>query len=232
MIRAGKDESAFDSKLRPGEMQLLQALAIAASESGPVAESLVELMGLIGRHYQWALGRIVNRGEIDIGGQSSFLWANTAAEGPHSELPEWRNDYDSSLSSGGEPIIIADLLNEKDGKFYSDQANPALRGYVVGSIRAENQDAAILEFFAPRPITEEPNLRGIIAHAAALIGLVIERERSHFRLRESERRFRGIFDHSYQFIGLLSPDGTLIEVNQTALEVGGLSENEVVGRRI
>ena len=46
----------------------------------------------------------------------------------------------------------------------------------------------------------------------------------------SEMRFRDIFDSTFQFIGLLGPDGTLLEANRTALEFGGLSAADVVGR--
>jgi PAS domain S-box-containing protein len=49
-------------------------------------------------------------------------------------------------------------------------------------------------------------------------------------VRERERRFRAIFDGAFQFIGLLQPDGILLEVNQTALEFGGVRPEEVIGR--
>lgn len=49
-------------------------------------------------------------------------------------------------------------------------------------------------------------------------------------LRESERRFRAIFNQSFEFIGLMEPDGTLIEANQTALDFGGLTSEEVINR--
>jgi PAS domain S-box-containing protein len=49
-------------------------------------------------------------------------------------------------------------------------------------------------------------------------------------LRESERRFRAIFDQTFQFIGLLKPDGTLLEANQTALDFGGISHADIIGR--
>lgn len=42
--------------------------------------------------------------------------------------------------------------------------------------------------------------------------------------------FRFIFDASYQFIGLLEPDGTLIEANQAALDFGGLRREDVIGK--
>ncbi|MBI1296381.1 PAS domain-containing protein [bacterium] len=41
--------------------------------------------------------------------------------------------------------------------------------------------------------------------------------------------FRFVFDTTFQFIGLLTPDGTLLEANQTALEFGGLTRDDVVG---
>ncbi|MEI2580761.1 hypothetical protein [Scytonema sp. PRP1] len=40
-------------------------------------------------------------------------------------------------------------------------------------------------------------------------------------LRESELRFRAIFNQTFQFMGLMKPDGTLVEANQTAFEFGG-----------
>lgn len=52
------------------------------------------------------------------------------------------------------------------------------------------------------------------------------------QLRDSERRFRAIFDESYQLIFLLEPDGTLSEPNATALSFAGLRSEEVVGRKI
>ncbi|NKC33728.1 ATP-binding protein [Falsiroseomonas selenitidurans] len=50
------------------------------------------------------------------------------------------------------------------------------------------------------------------------------------RLREGEARFRGIFDATFQFIGLLSPDGTLLEANEAMLRLGGVQAEDVVGR--
>jgi len=59
---------------------------------------------------------------------------------------------------------------------------------------------------------------------------VTERKRAETALVDSERRFRAIFDSSYQLIGLLEPDGTLVQANQAALDLGGLKEKDVIGR--
>ncbi|WP_271251727.1 PAS domain-containing protein [Pseudanabaena sp. Chao 1811] len=50
--------------------------------------------------------------------------------------------------------------------------------------------------------------------------------------KESELRFKGIFDNTFQFIGLLSTDGILLEANQTALDFGGVTHEEVIGKPI
>ena len=47
-------------------------------------------------------------------------------------------------------------------------------------------------------------------------------------LAESERRFRGIFDSALQFMALLRPDGTVLEVNRTALSWSEITPDEIV----
>jgi PAS domain S-box-containing protein len=53
---------------------------------------------------------------------------------------------------------------------------------------------------------------------------------SHESPQDAALRLRAIFDHAFQFMGLLSPSGVVLEVNRAALEFGGLSADEVVGR--
>jgi PAS domain S-box-containing protein len=53
---------------------------------------------------------------------------------------------------------------------------------------------------------------------------------SEERLEASERRFRGIFDSMFHFSGLLAPDGTLLEANQTALDLIQKPLAEVLGK--
>lgn len=59
---------------------------------------------------------------------------------------------------------------------------------------------------------------------------VRESERAATALRESERRFQAIFHAQFQFIGLMAPDGTLLEANRTALTAAGVAEADVLGK--
>jgi PAS domain S-box-containing protein len=59
---------------------------------------------------------------------------------------------------------------------------------------------------------------------------ITDRKKAEQALRESERRFRAIFDGTYEFVGLLDTAGTLIEANQTSLDFIGARAKDVVGR--
>ena len=59
---------------------------------------------------------------------------------------------------------------------------------------------------------------------------ITERKRAEEALRESERKFHAIFDQSFEFIGLMTIDGTLIEANKTAMSFIGAKESDVIGR--
>ncbi|MEG3858997.1 sensor histidine kinase [Microcoleus sp. herbarium12] len=64
------------------------------------------------------------------------------------------------------------------------------------------------------------------------IRYAIERSQTFQMLRESERRFRAIFDSSFQLTKLLTPEGVVLEVNETALDFSGLRSEDIVGRPI
>ncbi|MFW5929816.1 MAG: PAS domain S-box protein [Halobacteriota archaeon] len=50
--------------------------------------------------------------------------------------------------------------------------------------------------------------------------------------KRRQRRYEAVFDHTYQFSVLLSPDGRVLEVNRAALEFVAADRDDVVGTRI
>ncbi len=59
---------------------------------------------------------------------------------------------------------------------------------------------------------------------------ITSRKQAEELLRDSERKFRAIFDNTFQFVGLLDTAGILLEANRTALEAIGVTQNDVVGQ--
>ena len=59
---------------------------------------------------------------------------------------------------------------------------------------------------------------------------IAERESMEEALRASERRFHAIFDQTFEFIGLMTPEGILIEANRSSLEYAGIDPDDVLGK--
>jgi PAS domain S-box-containing protein len=59
---------------------------------------------------------------------------------------------------------------------------------------------------------------------------ITESKKAEEELRSREQRFRAIFNSTFQFMGLLKPDGTLLDANQVALDFLSLELSSVVGR--
>jgi PAS domain S-box-containing protein len=59
---------------------------------------------------------------------------------------------------------------------------------------------------------------------------ITSRKQAEESLRESERKFRAIFDNTFQFIGLLDTAGVVLEANRTALDAIGATPDDVVGQ--
>jgi PAS domain S-box-containing protein len=59
---------------------------------------------------------------------------------------------------------------------------------------------------------------------------ITERKYAEEALRQSEQKFRAIFDGTFQFIGLLAPDGIVLEANQPALEAIGANLADIAGQ--
>jgi PAS domain S-box-containing protein len=47
--------------------------------------------------------------------------------------------------------------------------------------------------------------------------------------KERERRLEAVFNRTFQFMGLLEPDGTVLKVNNAAVEFAGVDREELVG---
>jgi PAS domain S-box-containing protein len=80
-------------------------------------------------------------------------------------------------------------------------------------------------------VTAVSDAAGRPQFAVAVVLDISARKAAEDALRESELRFRAVFDQSAEFIGLLALDGTLRDCNNSPLRAAGWRREEVLGRK-
>ncbi|MFZ0449625.1 MAG: response regulator [Desulfatiglandaceae bacterium] len=101
-------------------------------------------------------------------------------------------------------------------------------GTMENAIQALRDDGAY--DYLRKPLEDIEELLICVGNALERRRFRIENEKLVTELRESERKFRAIFDQTFQFIGIMTIDGTLIEVNRTALDFSGIEEKDALGK--
>ena len=96
-----------------------------------------------------------------------------------------------------------------------------VKGYEI----ALRNDRTIMVDYIPI-IDSDGQRRGRIWHHQD----ITERKQAAEALRRSEEKFRAIFDSTFQFTGMMTPDGILTEVNRTALDFAGAQLEDVINR--
>ena len=79
-----------------------------------------------------------------------------------------------------------------------------------------------------RDVTEEETLKRLQSKEKARLELAVQQRTRE--LASSERKFRAMFDQSIHLIGLLTPTGTLVEANATALSLAHVPADQVLGK--
>ena len=91
--------------------------------------------------------------------------------------------------------------------------------------------AASTQFLADR-ITFYPwaGAAGMLLLTGLLATYLLRRGRMAAILAENERKLRGILDQTFQLVGLLTPDGKVIEANKASLDFVGARKSSVLNR--
>jgi PAS domain S-box-containing protein len=136
----------------------------------------------------------------------------------------------------GKPIWVPDVT--KDASFLRAKAaeQAGLHAALALPIFLSGQLLGVLELFSRSARRTDKNtiasLMAVNSNIAHFIEYRLKKEESDKKeklLREGERRFRALFDQTFQFISILSPEGIVLESNRSGLSFEGLNPLDVIG---
>lgn len=166
-------------------------------------------------------------GIVLLGARAETLFANRAVL----EIFGARSDQVVGKSSGQ---FEATAIRE-DGREMPFEERPAPRairskqpvyGEVVGWRRPGSHEVLWTLVDAVPHMTQQ----GEVANVILSISDITERKRAEEALRESEERFRTLVENLHVGVALMGPQAEILFANQAALEIFGLSPEQVLGK--
>jgi len=111
--------------------------------------------------------------------------------------------------------------------------NKTKEGFIKQIKLLQKRIAELEEYESERKELDNRIIRRSVELASTNVDLqneIKKRKKVEEELKESERRIRALYDQTFQFIGLMTPGGILIEANRTALEFSGIKLSDVLNK--
>jgi two-component system sensor kinase FixL len=131
----------------------------------------------------------------------------------------------------------AEILGKNIQDFFTRESQH-ISDYNFSGLDASGRDQTEIQFVCKdgRVIDVEcsatavPDENGELSTFLIIQRDITDRKRAAAARAEGERNFRAVFDSTYHFIGVLDPEGTMVDANQTALDFFGLDKEDVIGK--
>ena len=148
------------------------------------------------------------------------------------KLAELSNEIERILA-GSIGVAAAHAAMSRQSIFSEQEAKTlaAVYGDMLADLKVSPGELhAKIDYYQAREALLQVQAREMTVKVKELEAEILRRQEVEAALQASEGRFHAIFDQTFQMIGLLDLDGTLIEVNRTALELINKKEMDVKGR--
>jgi PAS domain S-box-containing protein len=118
-------------------------------------------------------------------------------------------------------------IDRVEGLLQNGNGKPSVAGPIEFTLRRADGSPVWLEAVGTN-LVNDATIRGIVLNARD----VSERKRADRALRESEERYRDLFDNASDLVCMATPDGSLLYVNQAWQDGTGYTEDEIGEMRL
>jgi PAS domain S-box-containing protein len=137
--------------------------------------------------------------------------------------------YPAAEALGQTPRLLKS--GRHDAAFYRDFWQTIIAGRTWrGEFVNRRKDGTL--FYSEHTVAPIREAGGRITHFIGILQDVTARRQAEEALRQSEQQLRNVIDGlgANTFVGLLTPEGVLVEVNRSALAAAGLQPADVLGK--
>jgi PAS domain S-box-containing protein len=134
--------------------------------------------------------------------------------------------------AAGQPAWISDLSGDRNFPRFAAAAADGLRCGFACPVIVGDRRLAVVEFFTRRLCETDADLLEVMASVAGNIGQFLERKGAENELRRSEEELSEFFENATVGLHWVGPDGTILKVNRSELQLLGYSREEYLGHHI
>ena len=219
-------------------VKLLGDVASTANTADSAEQALEITLSLIAGYTGWPLGHVYLPSKTDTPFLvSAPLWHVSDPERfrtfmATTERTKFKpgEGLPGRIYASGKACWIEDVTCDNNFPRAKILTDIQVRGAFGFPVLNATEVVAVLEFFSPSIEKPDQTILELVEAVGKQLGYVMERKRIEKAVEESERKFRGIFDQSSQLMGLLTTEGRVLQVNETALEMINKTQDAVMGQ--
>jgi PAS domain S-box-containing protein len=234
----GTGQDITERKRVEEELRLSRELALGIGEARTVEEALELVLSRVCQRTGWILGQAWLPDA-----ERSCLVCSPAAYSATSELERFRSFSESLTLACGQgipgrawetkaPVWVRDMREDRLLPRRREAKEVGIGGAMAVPVLAEDDVAAVLEFFVLGPRERDDQIAQLVSPIAAQLGLLIERNRAEQAFRDSEARARRVVDTAHEAFISIDADGRISEWNREAEFTLGWTREEAVGRTL
>ena len=216
----------------------MKEVASAANAASTVEEVFQVTLELACRYINWQVGHVYLFSKQQGKLVSSDIWY-MADENKYRRFREVTSNMDfqpggglpGRIYSSGQPEWVTDILGIDNFPRKEVSGDIGVRAAFGFPVVVNGEVEGIVEFFSESPVQPDRGIIDLMTQIGIQLGYVLERKNVEIALRDSENKFKTIFNENIHFfLGFMSTEGILLDVNNAAISFSGVKYEDVVNK--